>query len=133
MLCCIVNHSFLSPPHKAAAYSSEDGVLTEAMIDARVDDAVRQHEQKMDWLQDSEGTTMNPSHQGAAVGKSAKTGFILPQGAPPQAQEVLSPLQKNENPAAVDSTFTPGEGGSGTVPPAGGDKKTEPPKEGTPV
>uniref|UniRef100_H2TLB9 ATPase family AAA domain containing 3A n=1 Tax=Takifugu rubripes TaxID=31033 RepID=H2TLB9_TAKRU len=34
----------------AAAYSSEDGVLTEAMIDARVDDAVKQHHQKMDWL-----------------------------------------------------------------------------------
>uniref|UniRef100_A0A8C9U432 ATPase family AAA domain containing 3A n=1 Tax=Scleropages formosus TaxID=113540 RepID=A0A8C9U432_SCLFO len=35
---------------QAAAYSSEDGVLTEAMIDARVDDAIRQHRQKMDWL-----------------------------------------------------------------------------------
>uniref|UniRef100_A0A6Q2WVR6 AAA+ ATPase domain-containing protein n=1 Tax=Esox lucius TaxID=8010 RepID=A0A6Q2WVR6_ESOLU len=35
---------------QAAAYSSEDGVLTEAMIDSRVDDAVRQHLQKMDWL-----------------------------------------------------------------------------------
>uniref|UniRef100_A0A673C7G8 ATPase family AAA domain-containing protein 3-A-like n=1 Tax=Sphaeramia orbicularis TaxID=375764 RepID=A0A673C7G8_9TELE len=33
---------------QAAAYSSEDGVLTEAMIDARVDDAVKQHRQKMD-------------------------------------------------------------------------------------
>uniref|UniRef100_A0AAR2KEP5 AAA+ ATPase domain-containing protein n=1 Tax=Pygocentrus nattereri TaxID=42514 RepID=A0AAR2KEP5_PYGNA len=51
---------------QAAAYSSEDGVLTEAMIDARVDDAVRQHMQKMDWLQDTEGITMSPSHQGAA-------------------------------------------------------------------
>ncbi|KAM8863411.1 ATPase family AAA domain-containing protein 3-like [Spinachia spinachia] len=35
---------------QAAAYSSEDGVLTEAMIDARVDDAIKQHAQKMDWL-----------------------------------------------------------------------------------
>uniref|UniRef100_A0A8C4EHT3 AAA+ ATPase domain-containing protein n=1 Tax=Dicentrarchus labrax TaxID=13489 RepID=A0A8C4EHT3_DICLA len=35
---------------QAAAYSSEDGVLTEAMIDARVDDAIKQHIQKMDWL-----------------------------------------------------------------------------------
>uniref|UniRef100_A0A671TIT2 ATPase family AAA domain containing 3A n=1 Tax=Sparus aurata TaxID=8175 RepID=A0A671TIT2_SPAAU len=35
---------------QAAAYSSEDGVLTEAMIDARVDDAVKQHLQKMNWL-----------------------------------------------------------------------------------
>ncbi|XP_078498534.1 ATPase family AAA domain-containing protein 3A [Lissotriton helveticus] len=35
---------------QAAAYASEDGVLTEAMIDARVADAVRQHQQKMTWL-----------------------------------------------------------------------------------
>uniref|UniRef100_A0A673GEZ5 AAA+ ATPase domain-containing protein n=1 Tax=Sinocyclocheilus rhinocerous TaxID=307959 RepID=A0A673GEZ5_9TELE len=42
--------SKLAVAWQAAAYSSEDGVLTEAMIDARVDDAVRQHRQKMDWL-----------------------------------------------------------------------------------
>uniref|UniRef100_A0A8C7RAT9 ATPase family AAA domain containing 3A n=1 Tax=Oncorhynchus mykiss TaxID=8022 RepID=A0A8C7RAT9_ONCMY len=41
---------------QAAAYSSEDGVLTEAMIDARVDEAMRQHLQKMDWL-----TSTHPS------------------------------------------------------------------------
>ncbi|KAG9482314.1 hypothetical protein GDO78_011156 [Eleutherodactylus coqui] len=35
---------------QAAAYASEDGVLTEAMIDARVADAIRQHQQKMEWL-----------------------------------------------------------------------------------
>uniref|UniRef100_A0A8C4EGE9 AAA+ ATPase domain-containing protein n=1 Tax=Dicentrarchus labrax TaxID=13489 RepID=A0A8C4EGE9_DICLA len=39
---------------QAAAYSSEDGVLTEAMIDARVDDAIKQHIQKMDWLHGEE-------------------------------------------------------------------------------
>lgn len=32
------------------AYASEDGILTEAMIDARVQDAVQQHQQKMQWL-----------------------------------------------------------------------------------
>lgn len=37
-------------PPQAAAYASEDGVLTEAMIDARVADAVQQHRQKMEWL-----------------------------------------------------------------------------------
>uniref|UniRef100_A0A8C9U5N4 ATPase family AAA domain containing 3A n=1 Tax=Scleropages formosus TaxID=113540 RepID=A0A8C9U5N4_SCLFO len=51
---------------QAAAYSSEDGVLTEAMIDARVDDAIRQHRQKMDWLH-REGL-----ESGAKVGKQAK-------------------------------------------------------------
>uniref|UniRef100_A0A8C5Q184 ATPase family AAA domain containing 3A n=1 Tax=Leptobrachium leishanense TaxID=445787 RepID=A0A8C5Q184_9ANUR len=39
---------------QAAAYASEDGTLTEEMIDARVADAIRQHQQKMDWLK-SEG------------------------------------------------------------------------------
>ena len=32
------------------AYASEDGVLTEAMMDARVRDAIQQHQQKMQWL-----------------------------------------------------------------------------------
>ena len=36
--------------HQAMAYASEDGVLTEAMMDARVQDAVQQHQQKMQWL-----------------------------------------------------------------------------------
>uniref|UniRef100_A0A6I8SCJ1 ATPase family, AAA domain containing 3A n=1 Tax=Xenopus tropicalis TaxID=8364 RepID=A0A6I8SCJ1_XENTR len=35
---------------QAAAYASEDGILNEAMIDARVADAIRQHQQKMEWL-----------------------------------------------------------------------------------
>uniref|UniRef100_A0A3Q4C0W3 AAA+ ATPase domain-containing protein n=1 Tax=Mola mola TaxID=94237 RepID=A0A3Q4C0W3_MOLML len=45
---------------QAAAYSSEDGVLTEAMIDARVDDAVKQHLQKMDWLHGEEEAHVLP-------------------------------------------------------------------------
>uniref|UniRef100_A0AAX7TF36 AAA+ ATPase domain-containing protein n=1 Tax=Astatotilapia calliptera TaxID=8154 RepID=A0AAX7TF36_ASTCA len=44
---------------QAAAYSSEDGVLTEAMIDARVDDAVKQHLQKMDWLRGEEAAKIS--------------------------------------------------------------------------
>lgn len=35
---------------QAMAYASEDGVLTEAMVDARVQDAIQQHQQKMQWL-----------------------------------------------------------------------------------
>lgn len=112
------------------------------MIDARVDDAVRQHMQKMDWLHgdgvlDNEGRVTPADHQG---GKDAKMSFILPQGSPPQAQEVLCPLKEG-----LDSTIPPPqEGGSsiagkGTVPleGEGGIKKTEqkdvPPKDGTPV
>ncbi|XP_011811798.1 PREDICTED: ATPase family AAA domain-containing protein 3A isoform X3 [Colobus angolensis palliatus] len=39
---------------QATAYASEDGVLTEAMMDACVQDALQQHQQKMCWLK-SEG------------------------------------------------------------------------------
>lgn len=34
---------------QASAYGSADGVLTEEMMDARVDEAVRQHKQKVEW------------------------------------------------------------------------------------
>ncbi|XP_072036434.1 ATPase family AAA domain-containing protein 3-A-like [Amphiura filiformis] len=34
---------------QATAYASEDGILTEEMIDARVNDAISQHKQKVDW------------------------------------------------------------------------------------
>ncbi|GAA6083609.1 ATPase family AAA domain containing 3 [Tachysurus ichikawai] len=125
---------------QAAAYSSEDGVLTEAMIDARVDDAVRQHMQKMDWLHgdgvlDNEGRVTPADLQG---GKGAKMGFILPQGSPPQ--DVLCPIKEG-----LDSTIpTAEEGGSsaaekGTVPWGGegglkhAEQKDIPSKDGTPV
>uniref|UniRef100_A0A663LUQ0 ATPase family AAA domain containing 3A n=1 Tax=Athene cunicularia TaxID=194338 RepID=A0A663LUQ0_ATHCN len=57
--------SQLAVAWQAAAYASEDGVLTEAMMDARVADAVQQHQQKMEWLQTegaeaSKGTGRNP-------------------------------------------------------------------------
>ncbi|XP_075028427.1 ATPase family AAA domain-containing protein 3A isoform X2 [Calonectris borealis] len=57
--------SQLAVAWQAAAYASEDGVLTEAMIDARVADAVQQHKQKMEWLKSegaeaSKGTGKNP-------------------------------------------------------------------------
>lgn len=34
---------------QASAYGSPDGVLTEEMMDERVDDTVKQHKQKVDW------------------------------------------------------------------------------------
>ncbi|XP_028940083.1 ATPase family AAA domain-containing protein 3A [Antrostomus carolinensis] len=57
--------SQLAVAWQAAAYASEDGVLTEAMIDARVADAVQQHKQKMEWLKTegaeaSKGADRNP-------------------------------------------------------------------------
>lgn len=78
---------------QAAAYSSEDGVLTEAMIDARVDDAIKQHQQKMDWLRAEEAAakslTPPPAGAGAIAGKM---GFTLPLTETPHAQEVMAPV-----------------------------------------
>ncbi|XP_059360371.1 ATPase family AAA domain-containing protein 3-like [Carassius carassius] len=75
--------SKLAVAWQAAAYSSEGGVLTEAMMDARVDDAVKQHQQKMDWLH-GEGVLDN---EGRMIPAKAS--------APPlKAQEVLRPLQE---------------------------------------
>ncbi|XP_010879760.1 ATPase family AAA domain containing 3 isoform X2 [Esox lucius] len=79
---------------QAAAYSSEDGVLTEAMIDSRVDDAVRQHLQKMDWLHGDieEAPAKSTALPSAGPADRSKIGFSLPLGEPPHAQEELSPL-----------------------------------------
>uniref|UniRef100_A0A8C9X2S6 ATPase family AAA domain containing 3A n=1 Tax=Sander lucioperca TaxID=283035 RepID=A0A8C9X2S6_SANLU len=68
---------------QAAAYSSEDGVLTEAMIDARVKDAVKQHLQKMDWLHgedEAQAKSLTPPTAGG-TGSGGKMGFTL--GTPP--------------------------------------------------
>ncbi|XP_010114148.1 PREDICTED: ATPase family AAA domain-containing protein 3A isoform X2 [Chlamydotis macqueenii] len=60
--------SQLAVAWQAAAYASEDGVLTEAMIDARVADAVQQHKQKMEWLKT----------EGAEASKGAGSNPLLP-------------------------------------------------------
>lgn len=39
---------------QAAAYASEDGVITKEMMLAKVKDAVEQHGRKMDWQADEE-------------------------------------------------------------------------------
>ncbi|XP_034022440.1 ATPase family AAA domain containing 3 [Thalassophryne amazonica] len=74
---------------QAAAYSSEDGVLTEAMIDARVDDAVKQHLQKMDWLHGEGEESQSKGLHTRVTGSGGKTGFVLPPTAPPQSHGVM--------------------------------------------
>ena len=39
---------------QAAGYSSDDGILTKAMIMERVDDALNSHQQKVKWLSEEE-------------------------------------------------------------------------------
>uniref|UniRef100_A0A8C4H524 AAA+ ATPase domain-containing protein n=1 Tax=Dicentrarchus labrax TaxID=13489 RepID=A0A8C4H524_DICLA len=80
---------------QAAAYSSEDGVLTEAMIDSRVNDAIKQHAQKMDWLL---------MEAGAGVGK---VGVLLPKemAAGITAQEAASLGQTNDTTPTVQQVL----------------------------
>lgn len=115
---------------QAAAYSSEDGVLTEAMIDARVDDAVKQHRQKMDWLHgEDDAQTLNPPPVGAAPGAAGKMSFTLPLSETPQAQEVVAPVLQSES-QSQETAEGAGDAASAR------DGKTEcgsPPKDGTPV
>ncbi|XP_075966997.1 ATPase family AAA domain containing 3 [Anarhichas minor] len=96
---------------QAAAYSSEDGVLTEAMIDARVDDAVKQHIQKMDWLHgdvEAQAKTLTPPSAGAtAIG--GKMGFTLPLSEAPEAQQVIAPVLEVETKQEGENTAPPSD------------------------
>lgn len=112
---------------QAAAYSSEDGVLTEAMIDARVDDAVKQHLQKMDWLhgeEEAQTKTLTPPPAGA-TGSGGKMGFTLPLSEAPQAEDVIAPVleinmkQEGESTPLPSDSDQSAEGKSAT--PAGRD------------
>ncbi|XP_062401434.1 ATPase family AAA domain containing 3 [Sardina pilchardus] len=108
---------------QAAAYSSEDGVLTEAMIDARVEEAIKQHRQKMDWLHTEATGGAGEGAVGAAM-DPGKMGFTLPHGTPPPQAfsgnilELLSPSRDSKAGAGT---------GNGTK------SEAPPPRDGTPV
>ncbi|XP_068454684.1 ATPase family AAA domain-containing protein 3-A-like [Clinocottus analis] len=84
---------------QAAAYSSEDGVLTEAMIDLRVDDAVKQHAQKMDWLLMEAGEGVGkvgvrlPREMAAAIAAQEAASTAQPEDTTPTAQQILPLLE----------------------------------------
>lgn len=48
---------------QASTYASRDGTLTEEILDARVDEMIKQHKQKADWLKDDvdTGSYLKPS------------------------------------------------------------------------
>ncbi|XP_056293064.1 ATPase family AAA domain containing 3 [Pseudoliparis swirei] len=145
---------------QAAAYSSEDGVLTEAMMDARVDDAFKQHLQKMDWLHGdavTQAATLTPPPAGATA-SGGKMGFNLPLSEAPEAQEVIAPvLEVKMTPEGVNERSAEGNSGQDcedaakaaataaeslaepAAPPTDGKIEKEaktgssPPKDGTPV
>lgn len=94
---------------QAAAYSSEDGVLTEAMIDARVDDAIKQHLQKMDWLlREEEAQTLTPPTAGATP-PGGKMGFTLPLSEALQTESIIAQAVESSMKMAATSTPTPSD------------------------
>lgn len=115
------------------------------MIDARVDDAVKQHLQKMDWLRGEEAAKSLTPPPAGVTSSGGKMGFNLPLSETPQAQEVIAPvLEINEKQAPMNLSA---EGQSADraghkaaessgQPPASTDGKMRedsPPKDGTPV
>ncbi|XP_075893507.1 ATPase family AAA domain containing 3 [Nelusetta ayraudi] len=92
---------------QAAAYSSEDGILTEAMIDARVDAAIKQHLQKMDWLlREEEAQTLIPTAAGATA-PGGKMGFTLPLSEAPQTENIIAQAVESSMKTEATSTPTP--------------------------
>lgn len=142
---------------QAAAYSSEDGVLTEAMIDARVDDAIKQHHQKMDWLRGEEEAQSLTPPPARATTTGGKMGFNLPLSSAPQTENMIAPAlemyakQESKGAPAAPETLQSAEGGipagqdcrnaaSGEAASCAGENKEKeeksasfPPKDGTPV
>ena len=66
---------------QAAAYASEDGVLTEKMIDEKVEDSVHQHAKKVNWQQEQE----------AVINKDTGPAYISQKA----ASMVLPPFDKS--------------------------------------
>eukprot|EP00066_Takifugu_rubripes_P022866 XP_011612132.1 PREDICTED: ATPase family AAA domain-containing protein 3A isoform X1 [Takifugu rubripes] len=139
---------------QAAAYSSEDGVLTEAMIDARVDDAVKQHHQKMDWLRGEEEAQSLTPPPARATTTGGKMGFNLPLSSTPQTEHMIAPaleMYAKQESRGAPETHQSAEGGipagqdcrdtaSGEAASSDSENKekeensaSRPPKDGTPV
>eukprot|EP00064_Thunnus_orientalis_P016264 superscaffoldBa00003180_g16328 len=98
---------------QAAAYSSEDGVLTEMMIDSRVDDAIKQHAQKMDWLLTEAGEGVGkvgvllPKEMASRIaGQEAAT---LAQAEDTSAQQILPLLEVVSSAAQAEAAPLPSE------------------------
>ena len=79
------------------------------MIDARVDDAVKQHRQKMDWLRgEEEAKTLTPPPAGS-TSPGGKMGFTLPLNEAPQAQELIAPVLEISTEHKADSIPPPSD------------------------
>ncbi|KAM6981910.1 ATPase family AAA domain-containing protein 3-like [Tautogolabrus adspersus] len=99
---------------QAAAYSSEDGVLTEAMIDARVDDAIIQHAQKMDWLLMEAGAGVGKV--GVVVPKEMAAGISAEEAASPAHTEDIAPTIQQVLPI-IEAVSSAAQAEAAAVPP----------------
>ncbi|XP_054465076.1 ATPase family AAA domain-containing protein 3-like [Anoplopoma fimbria] len=94
---------------QAAAYSSEDGVLTEAMIDSRVDDAIKQHAQKMDWLLMEAGEGVGkfgvilPKKMAGGLASQEAASLAQTEDTAPTVQQVLPLLEVVSNAAQAEA------------------------------
>ncbi|XP_010785206.1 uncharacterized protein [Notothenia coriiceps] len=100
---------------QAAAYSSEDGVLTEAMIDSRVEEAVKQHAQKMDWLLMEAGASVGkfgvivPKEMAAEVTAQEAASLAQTEDTTPTIQQVLPLINVVGSAAQVEAAALPTE------------------------
>ncbi|XP_032377199.1 uncharacterized protein LOC116692788 [Etheostoma spectabile] len=100
---------------QAAAYSSEDGVLTEAMIDSRVDDAIKQHAQKMDWLLMDAGVGVGkvgvhlPKEMAAGITAQNASSLAQYEATAPTVQQVLPLLEVVSNAVQAEAAAHPSE------------------------
>lgn len=124
------------------------------MIDARVDDAVKQHHQKMDWLRGEEEAQSLTPPPARATTTGGKMGFNLPLSSTPQTEHMIAPaleMYAKQESRGAPETHQSAEGGI----PAGqdcrdtasgeaassdsenkekeGNSASRPPKDGTPV
>ncbi|XP_049921157.1 ATPase family AAA domain-containing protein 3-like [Epinephelus moara] len=106
---------------QAAAYSSEDGVLTEVMIDSRVDDAIKQHAQKMDWLLMEAGAGVGkvgvvlPKEMAAEITAQETASLAETVDTSPTVQQVLPLLEVVNSVAQAEAAALPSEVEAGAI------------------
>jgi hypothetical protein len=69
-LALIVRHNFVIV--QAGAYASSDGILTEKMVDEKVDDSIRAHQKKIMWRSEQEKSEHGSTAKAGALPLSAK-------------------------------------------------------------
>ena len=72
---------------QARAYASEDGVLTERMMDEIVADSVKQHARKVQWQRDQEKATQEAGVIDSAYRSDKHSASVIPKSQEASASE----------------------------------------------